>query len=144
MGPVRGTMVQTTYLCDPADENPDCVGWAVDGGIEQRCMNPIHQTRSIDTPRAALAAGISYRRLDHWIVMGWIRCENPKPGSGRHRHLTESEAAVARLMAVLCSAGVQPITAARLARNLWDGEEARLTDGLVVAYREPEEEVLDA
>ena len=138
MGPVRGTMVQTADLCAEVGE-ASCPGWALDGGIEVRCTNPIHHERLVGTEAACLAAGISYRRLDHWIMKGWIEADPVHPGSGRPRRMTEHEVAVARLMARLVQSGVQPPTSARLARHLWDGEEARLTDALVIAWQRDEE-----
>lgn len=137
-------MVQTARLCDPeacpedppSDGSTYCKGWDVQGGIEVRCTNEVHRERTVSTEATALALGITYRRLDLWISRGWVRVENPHPGSGHARNLTQYEAAVARLLAVLTKGGVHPATAARLARNLWDGEEARLTDALVVTWRQ--------
>lgn len=148
MGPVRGHMVQTALLCNEVgrvdldrkyEPDPDgpagqqCPGWAVDGGIEVRCTNDVHHTRTVSASVACLAAGISHRQFDHWARHGWIVTQ-ASPGTGNHRTLTEYEVAVVRLMAVLVRAGVQPVTASRLSRHLWDGAEARLADGLVVAW----------
>lgn len=132
MGPVRGQMVQTKVLCDGV---ADCRGWVVDGGIEIRCTNPVHHDRTIETTRAAHNAGISYRRIDHWIASGWVKADHAHPGTGNPRRMTEHEAAVVHLMARLVAAGVAPVTASRLSRALWDGEEARLTDALVVGWQ---------
>lgn len=130
-------MVQTVDLCSA--QGP-CPGWGSDGGIEVRCTNPVHIERLVGTEAALLAAGVSYRRMDHWITKGWVRvATQANPGSGRHRQITEHEVAVARLMAALIRGGVNPETASRLARHLWEGEEARLTDALVVSWRQAEE-----
>jgi hypothetical protein len=42
-------------------------------------------------------------------------------------------------MIPLTAAGVAPVTAARLARELWDGQDARLTDALIVTWRRQED-----
>jgi hypothetical protein len=142
MGPVGDdTMVQTLALCDADGAKPDgstCYGWATDGGIEQRCTNPIHHERLVPINPAVVAAGVSYRRYDWWVRAGYIRVPEVHPGSGFPRQITEHEVAVLRLMGVLVGTGVTPALAARLARDLWEDGQARLTDSLVIRYEAEE------
>lgn len=138
MGPIAGgAMVQTLSLCDEDGMVGEviCRGWATDGGIEMRCTNPIHHTRTVRVNVAVVAAGVTYRQYDYWVSCGYVKVAgDPNPGSGRPRQITEAEVAVLRLMGVLVDGGVAPVAAARLARDLWTDGLARLTETLVVKY----------
>jgi hypothetical protein len=52
--------------------------------------------------------------------MGYLRAENPAPGSGARRFWPAAEVAVARRMAELVDAGLRPEAAAHAARH--DGQ----------------------
>jgi DNA-binding transcriptional MerR regulator len=69
---------------------------------------------------AALARelGISYRQLDHWARVGYLRPVEMHPGSGRGRIWPANEYAVAALIVRLKAAGFELATAAELAREL--------------------------
>lgn len=62
-------------------------------------------------------ADISYRQLQMWTEKGWLVCEH-RGGSGRRRVWSHAEAQVAVDMGVFVRAGVEPSTAAHLARQL--------------------------
>jgi MerR HTH family regulatory protein len=64
-----------------------------------------------------LAAGITYRQLDHWTKRGYLHAENPSPGSGRKRRWSEGEKQVAALMLRLISAGLTVEAASAVARS---------------------------
>lgn len=67
---------------------------------------------------AALARTVpaSERQLDYWARSGYLRPDNPDPGSGRSRQWSAEELAVAQRMARLVSAGFVPAAAAEYAR----------------------------
>lgn len=63
--------------------------------------------------------GVSYRQLDFWVRQGYVHPDNPAPGSGRSRILTDEEIRVVTLMARLVNgAGFQAMAAAEHARTL--------------------------
>lgn len=64
-----------------------------------------------------LAAGITYRQLDHWCKTGYLRPAVASPGSGYQRKFPPQEFQVARLMVLLVAVGVEPAAAARAARE---------------------------
>ncbi len=77
--------------------------------------------------------GLTYRQVDYWATKGYLQPENgPNPGTGSSRQFPYSELRIARLMVQLTDAGIEPATAARLARHPADGaaELRRLADML--------------
>jgi DNA-binding transcriptional MerR regulator len=61
--------------------------------------------------------GVSYRRLDFWTRSGYLRPNNPMPGTGTSRDYPPDEVVVARRMARLVDAGIAIPIAARIARG---------------------------
>lgn len=79
-------------------------------------MNPRPAiTRSLD---AVEIRGVTYRQLDHWVRRGYLRPDQPAPGSGNAREWSGDELRVAQLMACLKGAGFAPAAAADYARQL--------------------------
>lgn len=78
------------------------------------------------TNEAAKLAGVSYRQLDYWITCGYIRLNDPNPGSGQPRRLPASQLAILLRMAELVRAGMNAEPAARLARRLRREGEIRV------------------
>jgi hypothetical protein len=75
--------------------------------------------RAVNSEQVALAAGISYRQLDHWVRRGWVRTVgDPHGGSGTSREFTDGEAGTAAVMARLVRAGFLVERAAELARTV--------------------------
>ncbi len=64
-----------------------------------------------------LAAGLSTRQLVYWVDRGFIRPDNPNPGSGRALWFAPAEVRIALVMAELVAAGFGATAAARLARD---------------------------
>jgi DNA-binding transcriptional MerR regulator len=66
--------------------------------------------------------GISYRRIDYYVRLGYIHCDNPFPGSGsgknHQRTLDEREVDVLRLMCKFIQVGFMPESAALLAQRM--------------------------
>lgn len=62
--------------------------------------------------------GATYRQLDYWIRKGYLRPDGAGSGQGSKRTWPRSEAQIARLMARLTAAGMEPIAAASAARRL--------------------------
>jgi len=85
-------------------------------------------------------AGITYRQVDHWTSVGWLRPPDPSPGSGAQRHYPPAEVVVAYVMGALVRAGVaaEPAAlAARTAQVEHTGWVAVLDGGVNVAGRLP-------
>jgi DNA-binding transcriptional MerR regulator len=68
-------------------------------------------------PDVLRQAGITYRQLDHWSRIGYLKPSNPDCGSGRRRDFPMAEVTVARRMALLVNAGLTLKTAHRVARG---------------------------
>jgi hypothetical protein len=62
--------------------------------------------------------GISYRQFDPWVRRGYIKADNPFPGSGYPRVVSTDEVEVARVMGELVAQGIEPAAAAKLAREI--------------------------
>lgn len=56
------------------------------------------------------------RQLDYWTRAGYLRPDNPDPGSGTARKFSAEETEVASRMARLVAAGFVPAAAAEYAR----------------------------
>jgi len=81
-------------------------------------------------------AGITYRMLDYWTRTGYLTAERPGgTGPGHSREYTDAEARVAVTMARLVRAGVDPRTAADMARHMETTGEARLGGYRVTASK---------
>lgn len=63
------------------------------------------------------AAGITYRELDYWTRVGYLRAEPRPEGSGYDRDFPAGEVTVAVTIRRLRDAGVKVAVAARVARN---------------------------
>jgi hypothetical protein len=61
--------------------------------------------------------GVTYRQIDHWARRGFLRPEQPVPGSGFVREWPETELRVAEAMGRLVRAGLPPALAERVARG---------------------------
>jgi DNA-binding transcriptional MerR regulator len=66
--------------------------------------------------RVAERARISYRQLDHWTRLNYLRTAARLPGQGHPRMYPPSEVQVALVIAALVHAGVELRPAARAAR----------------------------
>ena len=62
-------------------------------------------------------AGLTYRQVDHWTRLGYLRPPEPTPGSGAQRMFSPHEARVAYVMGALVRGGVEPGAAALAART---------------------------
>ena len=74
-----------------------------------------------------MSAGMTYRQLDHWTRRGYLRADEPTPGSGHRRTWPPREVEVARTMARLVAAGMSPRQASEVARG-----ESRIGPGVYV------------
>lgn len=80
----------------------------------------------VPATEAIRVARITYRQLDHWTTHSMIRCRVANPGTGNRRRYTEREVRILTLMASLVHEGVDPTTAAKVARRLVTKGTARL------------------
>ena len=90
-----------------------------------------------DDPRWA-QAGITYRMLDYWTVVGYVRVvgDNAQPGSGFKRAWSAYEYQIARRIRRLTRAGVRldvAAAAARKAVEVLDAEGSPLVYQVVVS-----------
>lgn len=60
---------------------------------------------------------VSYKQLDRWAVLGYIKEEPRERGTGHRRTFRNGEVRVAQVMATLVHAGVTPSVAAKAART---------------------------
>lgn len=95
-----------------------------------------------DPPATAedlLEVGLTYRQVDYWTRMGWLRADNPECGTGRVRRYPRGEVQVAKLMAALVTEGeMSPGKASAAARN-----GGWLADGMWLAIRRDDLELGD-
>lgn len=63
------------------------------------------------------ATGATYRQVDYWTRVGYLRPPEPTPGSGAQRAYPPAEVRVAALMVALVNAGVEVGAAALAART---------------------------
>jgi hypothetical protein len=81
--------------------------------------------------------GVSYRRLDYWARMGYLRPHGEGCGSGRRRAWSEPELRVASVMARLVDAGLALPIAAAVARQIVESANptgyARLAEGVYLS-----------
>lgn len=82
---------------------------------------------------AATTARVTYRQLDYWTTHGLIRTKVANPGTGNHRTYTEHEVRVLTLMAQLVKAGIEPRSAAKVARQVVTYGEGRIGPLAVVS-----------
>jgi DNA-binding transcriptional MerR regulator len=68
-------------------------------------------------PNLTLPEGVTYRQLDVWATRGYLPLSNPNPGSGRKRHWSQAELAVAARIAYLQRAGLTLETAVKVTRE---------------------------
>lgn len=62
--------------------------------------------------------GLTYRQVDYWTRMGWLKPDNPEPGTGKVRRYGPDEVRVAALMSVLVTEGeMSPAKASAAARH---------------------------
>lgn len=92
---------------------------------------------SVGAPEILERTGITYRQLDHWTRIGYLRPDNGSPGSGNSRRYPATEADVADLMARLVGIGMAPKQAHTIARKMSklppDGKrQARIKDAKVI------------
>lgn len=78
----------------------------------------------IDLDHVLTETRLTYRKLDFWVRQGYLRPDKATPGTGRAREWTNSELAMARLMAGLVDGGFVPSAAAEHARKLRELIEA--------------------
>jgi len=94
---------------------------------------------SIGSHALTIRAGITFRMLDYWCRTGLLNAE-PRgdafgSGSGFPRVFTDAEARVTVTMARLVRSGVDPRTAADMARRMETTGEARLGGYRVTASK---------
>lgn len=102
-------------------------------------MTPTEEETAVagsGTPDLELRTGATYRQLDYWATLGYLRFpddpENPpaagrseaNPGSGWARTWLPDELRVAAVIVRLLAAGLKLHVAASAARELCDGAEA--------------------
>lgn len=76
---------------------------------------------SIDSAGIVVAAGISYRQLDHWTRHGWLTPAGDGTGSGFRRTYDLSQVAIATVMGELGRLlGIRASVAYPIARALVD------------------------
>lgn len=108
--------------------------WSSDVTGVARCVEcgtfPAGYATSIDITML----GLTYRKLDWYCRKGWIRPDDPHPGSGTRRLFPPDEYEAAVWIARLVGAGVSPDAAASAARcGGWLAAGVRVTvDDLVV------------
>jgi DNA-binding transcriptional MerR regulator len=51
---------------------------------------------------------VTYRQLDHWLAHGYLPAQDSTPGTGTRRRFTPDEVDLARVLAALVHAGVDP------------------------------------
>jgi DNA-binding transcriptional MerR regulator len=83
------------------------------------------------------AAEVSYRQLDWWTRQGYLRADNPAPGTGNARIWSRQERDIAQLMQRLAGAGLTVAKAAKVARwavtNAAEGRAAvRIAPGIAL------------
>lgn len=61
---------------------------------------------------------ITYRQVDHAIRKGWLTVDNPAPGHGGRRQVTDHQAQILTRYADLTSIGIPPDMAAPLAHRI--------------------------
>lgn len=76
--------------------------------------------------------GVTYRQIDYWTRVGYLRPSEATPGSGIAREWPDAEVAVAALIRRLTLAGLDLRTAARVAREQAESltGHARLRGGI--------------
>ncbi len=80
---------------------------------------------------ASVAAGVTYRVLDHWCRQGYVTTAGDStPGPGRARRWAPENVALLARMARLVTAGLQPWAAAEVART--PGQVQMLAPGVYV------------
>ena len=96
-------------------------------------------SRSVD--KILATTGITYRQLDYWVRIGYLRPDNPEPGSGISRDWSDHELAVARTMGILIRAGLAVDRAATVARETfaYPFGRATLAPGIEVVVSDPPE-----
>ena len=66
----------------------------------------------------ALSLGITYRKLDYWVLQGKLRPLDPQPGTRQCPRGPEAELEIARRMGRLTAAGL-PLSFAAAWRGTW-------------------------
>lgn len=61
--------------------------------------------------------GVSYKQIDRWSVLGYIKEEPRELGTGHRRAFRNGEVRVAQILATLVKAGVAVPVAAKAARS---------------------------
>jgi DNA-binding transcriptional MerR regulator len=82
----------------------------------------------VTTVEACTASGATYRQLDYWIKLGYLKPDNAKDGSGSQRTWNGTEVAVAHLMIRLLRVGFIPKKASEIARSVVNGEPSTQLD----------------
>jgi DNA-binding transcriptional MerR regulator len=84
--------------------------------------------------------GASYRQVDYWSKQGYLRPENLRPGSGKHRRWPRLEYDVLRVMVQLVRNGMEPAAAASIARDAVNSGDKRvdLGGGIVISLEDPD------
>lgn len=72
---------------------------------------------TIPLPQALAHLPMSYRQIDYWTRVGYVRAVEPTPGSGTAREWSPTELAIANRIYLLVNAGLSLVVAARVART---------------------------
>ena len=87
------------------------VAWIPAASSAPRCATCNQVPPGFATSADVVRHGITYRQLDNWVRLGWLRPVEPEPGSGHRRLFPEREWQRAGVMARLVNAGLPPRTA---------------------------------
>jgi hypothetical protein len=77
----------------------------------------------VKASEVVLAAGITYRQLDHWATSGYIPGMTDRRGSGNIREWTPAQTEHVTLMGDLVRNGMAPFIAANFAADLMKGKK---------------------
>lgn len=91
------------------------------------------------TSAQMVETGASYRQVDYWSKRGYLRPEQVKTGSGKHRRWPRQEYDVLRVMVKLQTAGCEVSAAAKIARAAVESGDQRvdLGGGVVISLEDP-------
>ena len=89
--------------------------------------------RTYSSTEVASEAAVTYRNLDYWTRLGYLRPEH-EGGTGNSRKWPEGELEIARRMGRLTAAGLPLAFAAAMARDTWP--EGRLAPDITVTVDE--------
>lgn len=98
------------------------------------------------TSAQMVETGATYRQVDYWSKQGYLRPEELKTGSGKHRRWPRQELDILRVMVQLNQIGLDPGRAAKYARDAIESGDKRidLGGGIVISLDDPAPEPEEA